>query len=341
MKRRYDDDEITGYRDKQNRCGDSRPKRLRIKESRSKKGDTEMRLGRVLEVLGNNRYLLDIDGEEYSVPLSGRFRNVDFGESRAIIVIGDYVRVNHIEEPIIEEIVKRKSVLKRFVQYRSRLIEVVIAANIDQVIITASVSEPELNLNLLDRYLSAVHLSEIVPIICINKYDLIEDKKRLLQELEYYIEGGIKVLLTSIFDEKSISKLKKELSDKESVFSGASGVGKSSLINKLEPGINLRTGEVSNYTAKGVHTTSSSKLIPWSFGGYLIDTPGIKTFGLSPSVKRELPRIFPRFDEWSELCRFNDCTHQSEDGCYVKKMLNEGTLPQNRYQSYINLYESL
>jgi ribosome biogenesis GTPase / thiamine phosphate phosphatase len=318
-----------------------RPKRLRLKEKRSKKTNSLLKLGRVLKCYTNNLFNVKIGSELITCPLSGRFKNVELA-SRAFVVVGDKVQVDMSREhPIIEEVNERSNTLNRFVMRGNCEVEVPIAANIDQVIITASCGEPKINLNLVDRYLCSATLNDIESIICINKIDLLEDISQLEEKCSYYEDIGIKVVLVSAKSGKGIEKLKELLRDRDTLFSGPSGAGKSTLINRLEPGLNLRTGEVSEITSKGKHTTSYSELIPWSFGGYLIDTPGIKTFGLPISSKQDIPRMFPGFERWAPMCRFNDCIHIAEEGCRVKEALESGELDEERYQSYLNIYDSL
>ena len=135
--------------------------------------------------------------------------------------------------------------------------------------------------------------------------------------------------------------LKELLKNKVSVFSGHSGAGKSSIINSIQPGLNLSVGEISDFTYKGVHTTSTSKLFRWDFGGFLIDTPGIKTFGLRNEDKDNLRTVFPGFDKFSGICSFYNCTHTHEENCAVKKAVEEDKYTFERYESYLRIYDSL
>jgi len=315
-------------------------KRLRVKEKYSKKSDLILKRGRVLESYSKYYFLVQLENEEITCPLSGRLKNIDFDKS-SIVVVGDYVRVDVSQHPRIEEIEDRKNALRRYVERGKRQIEVVIAANVDQVIMTTSCSEPPLNFNLVDRYLAAAYLSSVTPIICLNKIDLVEDPASI-RELGYYYEAnGFTLLLTSTLTGEGINEVKKLLHKRDTLFSGPSGTGKSSLINKLDPSLKLKTGVVSKATMKGKHTTSSSRLIPWSFGGYLIDTPGIKTFGLNRNDRNLIPRAFPGFEKWALECKFSNCHHKTEEGCRVLQALADGELPEERYRSYLNLLTSL
>jgi ribosome biogenesis GTPase len=174
----------------------------------------------------------------------------------------------------------------------------------------------------------------IRPILVLNKIDLCEDFDELEDEIAYYKESGMSVILTSVVDGRGIAELKAELKGRDTVFSGHSGAGKSSLINALEPGLELLTAEVSDYNEKGKHTTTQAVMLPFSFGGYLIDTPGIKTLVLHQEDKPIVPKLFPGFDRFYPHCRFRDCTHIHEEGCAVLAAMEAGGLDPLRYESY-------
>ncbi|RLC50836.1 MAG: ribosome small subunit-dependent GTPase A [Candidatus Cloacimonadota bacterium] len=314
-------------------------KKILEKAKTSKKSGLKLKKGRILKVKTNYRCLVAFDDYEIECPLSGRLKQLNL-ETRSLVATGDFVMVDFSEEPRIEEILPRKTKLTRFSEAGFQT-EVIIAANIDQVIITVSVAEPPLNLSLVDRYICAAALENIIPIICINKIDLADNLEEIEKQVAFYSRCGYKVVLTSVKTEKGLDELKKVLKNKQSVFSGHSGVGKSSLINKLQPGINLRTGEISEFNKKGIHVTTSSRLIPWKFGGFLVDTPGIKTFGLPRKEKDKIPRIFPGFSELSENCKFQNCSHTHENECAVKDALARNEYPQERYFSYLRIWESL
>jgi len=200
---------------------------------------------------------------------------------------------------------------------------------------------PDLKLGLIDRYICAAKIAGISPIICINKIDLAASIEDVKQELLFYEQNNFKVIFTSIIDNTGLDELRDTLINKDSVFSGHSGAGKSSLINILQPEINLKVAEISEYHQKGVHTTTSSKLIPWSFGGYLVDTPGIKTFSLHSKQKQLLPKIFPGFAKYSLDCKFQDCSHTHEIQCGVLNAVENGYIPEERYNSYLRILETL
>lgn len=314
-------------------------KKLLEKAESSQKSNLEMQKGRVLEIKTNNAYLVKIKQKKVECILGGRLKQLDF-TTRTPVAVGDYVNVDFSEEPRIEEIYPRKNCLSRFSEDSFQK-EVILAANVDQVIITASAREPDLNLGLIDRYICAGRIAAIGTIICVNKIDLESDVDNIKNRMEFYTRNGIEVIFTSIKSGVGMDKLKAILKDKESVFSGHSGVGKSSLINYLQPELNLKVSEISDYTSKGVHTTTSSKLIEWNFGGYLVDTPGIKTFGLQREDKEKIYRLFPGIDMLFTDCRFTDCSHDHEIGCVVKTAVENEEFPVERYQSYLRIIESL
>ncbi|MCD4818083.1 MAG: ribosome small subunit-dependent GTPase A [Candidatus Cloacimonetes bacterium] len=314
-------------------------KKVKEKGEISLKSDLQLTSGKVLNVHSNYRILVEIEGKNIECTLSGRLKQINF-ETRNVIAVGDIVNVQLSKPSRIEEILPRENALSRFAE-DSFQTEIIVAANIDQVIITTSVKEPYLKLGLIDRYICSALLGNIEPIICVNKIDLEEDIKALKEIMNFYRENGYKIIYTSAFNKNSILDLKKILKNKESVFSGHSGTGKSSLINLLQPGLNLRVSNVSSYTKKGAHTTTSSSLIKWDFGGYLIDTPGIKTFSLHKNHIYDLPKVFPGFDKYIDYCKFPDCTHTHEKNCAVKNAIENGEFPEERYDSYLNIYDSL
>ncbi|MBN1948247.1 MAG: ribosome small subunit-dependent GTPase A [Candidatus Cloacimonetes bacterium] len=315
-------------------------KKTRKKMETSSKSDLKLKSGRLIEIMSNYKCLVMIDGEMKICLLSGRLKQLNL-ETRNLVAVGDYVNIDlAADETRIEEIFPRVNSLSRFADDVFQN-EIVIAANLDQVVITSSLFEPELNLGLVDRYLCAAGIAEIKPIICVNKIDLATDQSILEQELAYYRRVGMDIILTSAFTGEGIEELRAVLTNRETVFSGHSGTGKTSLINKLQPGLDLKVAKVSEFSGKGMHTTTSSKLILWDFGGYLVDTPGIKTFGLHKNDKALIPRIFPGFQGYFPFCRYSDCTHTHEEKCAVKEAVENDSIPSERYESYLRIMQSL
>jgi ribosome biogenesis GTPase len=202
----------------------------------------------------------------------------------------------------------------------------------------ASAAEPHLKPNLIDRFLVEAERMRIEPIICINKVDLIDPAD--LQPLTgVYGQMGYRVILASATSGIGIASLRRLLKDKESVVAGQSGVGKSSLLNAVEPQLGLRIGEVSRENEKGKHTTTVARLIPLAMGGFVVDTPGIRQFQLWDIVPEEVAGYYRDLRPYVSLCRFPDCTHTHEASCAVKDAVADGRLDARRYESYCHLRE--
>jgi len=237
-------------------------------------------------------------------------------------------------EGIIERVEPRRGTLARASRNRKHII----VTNVDQVIIVASAAEPRLKPNLIDRILVTAERAGIRPIICINKIDLI-DPAELQPLIGTYSQMGYKVILTSSETGFGIERLKKQLGGRESVVTGQSGVGKSSLLNAVEPGLELRVGEISTENEKGRHTTSTAELLKLSFGGYVVDTPGIRQFMLWDIIPEEVTGFFRDLHPFENLCHYPDCTHTHENFCAVKDGVADGRIDLRRYDSYLAIRE--
>lgn len=316
-------------------------KRSSEKSNECLKNNLELKRGRVLEIKSNYAVVVDIDGISYSCTLSGRLKQYLFS-TKVLAAAGDYVEVDMSKAPVyrIENVIARKNSLSRY-DAGTYQREMIVAANIDQVIITVSWRMPDIKPGLIDRYICMASIFKFDPVICITKLDLCEDREEVAEILDYYRAMDYPVLLCSILSGEGMEELRELLKDKESVFSGQSGTGKSSLINYLEPDLQLATSEVSTFNEKGKHTTTQAILIPWSFGGYLVDTPGIKTINLHSSHKDLIPKVFPGFDQFYERCFYRSCTHTHEEQCAVKDAVENDIIPIERYDSYLRIYESL
>ncbi len=311
------------------------------KQQQKFKRATELIPGRILEVNTNYSYMVEAGGQLYEATLSGRLKQFSYA-SKALSAVGDRVELDISSDPHfrIENILPRANTLSRYAEGNFQK-EIILAANIDQVIITTSWRLPLIKPGLIDRYLCVAALEKIDPVIVINKIDLCEDRAELEETTGYYRESGFPLLCTSVVSGEGMEELRALLKDKDSVFSGQSGTGKSSLINWLEPGLELRTAEVSDYNEKGRHTTTQAILRPWRFGGHLLDTPGIKTVNLHRDAKADIPRVFPGFAELAERCRFRDCTHTHEEDCAVLEACEAERIPVERYESYLRILDSL
>lgn len=296
---------------------------------------------RIAEIKSNYSYIVERGGEYFRASMSGRMKQFSFS-SKALAAVGDVVELDISNAPDyrIENILPRMNTLSRYAGGSFQK-EIIIAANIDQVIITSSWRMPLIKPGLIDRYLCIAALEELGAVIVLNKSDLLEDRDELADSVQYYRQAGYRVICTSVESGEGMEELRAALKDKDSVFSGQSGTGKSSLINWLEPHLNLPTGEVSDFNEKGRHTTTQALLIPWSFGGHLLDTPGIKTVNLHRDAKNQIPRVFPGFAKYIERCKFRDCSHTHEADCAVLAAVEDDEVPIERYDSYLRILESL
>ncbi len=262
-----------------------------------------------------------------------------------IVAVGDKVTIsiNADGTGTIESVAERRSVLSRTrpsARGRSLLTdrEQVLVANPDQLIFIFSAKNPAPNLRKLDRFLVVAEINQLPAIICINKIDLV-DMNKLQQKFTLYEKIGYPVIYTSAIEGIGIEELKTTLHNKLSVFTGSSGVGKSSLLNALQPGLGLDVKAVSNATGKGMHTTRFTELFPLHEGGYVADTPGIRglaVFGVEPG---ELDAYFREIAPLVEDCQFGDCSHQHEPNCAVRTAVSQGKVSRARYESYLRLRE--
>lgn len=299
--------------------------------------------GRVLSI-SSQEVAVDADGKLYSCQLRGLLKKVKT-QDKNIITVGDFVYFLPLNEKegAIQAVDERYSVLAR-ADNLSRRKQQLIAANIDQVLITASVVLPALKPFLIDRYIIAADKGGMKPIVIINKIDLLPDSPQemeIYEELKKgYLAANIPFLGVSTFTNEGMDELKAIMTDKASVFSGQSGVGKSSLINAMTDQ-NLAIGDTVDKTGKGSHTTTTAKLIPLPFGGFCIDTPGIKSFGVWDLERSEVEAYFDEIHEMGAHCKFPDCHHLHETDCAVKTAVEENRLSMLRYLSYISLIETI
>ncbi|MCS6808854.1 MAG: ribosome small subunit-dependent GTPase A [Bacteroidota bacterium] len=265
-----------------------------------------------------------------------------------LVAVGDYVLCR--AEPISGNLALPPAVIVKVEKRRTKLaresagrdgIEQVIVSNIDQVVVLMSAAEPLYNRRLIDRYLIAAELGDVTPLLCINKIDLL-DEAFVREDISLYEKVlGITTFVMSVRQRRGIEELNTALIGKKTVFSGPSGVGKSTLVNVLV-GEDVQTvAAVSAKTHKGLHTTTFSKVFRLPNNSYIIDTPGIREFGIWGISKEELSYYFHDFDDFRLQCRFAPCTHTHEPGCAVKSALEQGLIDYERYESYLNIFESL
>ncbi len=213
----------------------------------------------------------------------------------------------------------------------------VLVSNVDQLLIVTSVLEPRLKPNLLDRMLVAAEKGRVRPIVCINKIDL-DEPANLLPLVGVYSRMGYTVLLVSAKTGFGIDRLRRLVAGRESVVAGQSGVGKSSLLNAIDAGLHLRVGRVSEENEKGRHTTTTARLLPISGSGFVVDTPGMRSFELWDVIPEEVAGYFRDLRPFVNMCKFPDCTHTHEDDCAVKDAVTDGLLDDRRYESYCHLF---
>jgi len=278
--------------------------------------------------------------EELRCVVRGRL----FGASRRAtrpVAVGDRVEVRGIGEGegAIERVLPRRTKLSRpGVEREDR--EQVIAANVDLAVIVASASLPPYRPGLVDRILIAAHSGGLDRIVCVNKCDE-GDPAEIEEPLAAAREAGVDVVLTSAVTGSGIEELRERMRGRVSVFSGQSGVGKSSLINAVQPGLKLRVGEIGEKTGKGRHTTTDVSLLTLEFGGFVVDTPGVREFGLWDVARADLDRFFPEIASRAGACRYPDCSHTHEPDCAVKEAVESGRIRPIRYESYSRILETL
>jgi len=279
------------------------------------------------------------EGYELWCGVRGRIHLRDRRHQKSPVAVGDRVRVIHTAEDrgAVESIEVRRSTLSRPSVRRGR-VEHVMAANVDRVVIVSALLEPPFNPALVDRLLAVIEFSNLEPVLVVNKMDLGDEPP---PEAAVYESLGIPVLLTSASTGRGIRELHDELVGRTSVVAGHSGVGKSSLLNAIQTGLGLEVGDVNAVTGRGTHTTTATVWVPLAEGGAVIDTAGIREFGLFGIPKRDLPWLFKDIAEIAQGCRYPDCSHTHEPGCAVQEALLEGELAPFRFDSYLKILESL
>ncbi len=291
--------------------------------------------GRVLRVHGLTSTVESGDGALYRCTTRRLLRTLST-DQRHVVAAGDlvYFRPAGADEGIIERIEPRRGIVARASRGRQH----VLVVNVDQLVIVASAAEPYLKPNLIDRFLVSAHASRLRPLIVINKIDLV-DPAGLQPLVGVYAQMGYPVLLVSAATGQGIDRLRQELTGAASAVAGQSGVGKSSLLNAVDPALRLRVGQVSAENQKGKHTTTTAQLWPIASGGYVVDTPGIRQFQLWDVIAEEVEAGYRDLRPFANLCRFPNCTHIHESQCAVKHAVADGRLDARRYESYCQLFE--
>ncbi|TWU02685.1 ribosome small subunit-dependent GTPase A [Stieleria varia] len=291
--------------------------------------------GRVTCVYGLNSIVLTDDGQRVECTIRQILKSLSI-EQRSAVVAGDRVQIRIEDEHsgTIEHVEPRRGVISR----TSRGQQHILVANVDYLLIVTSAAEPDLKPALIDRYLLTAQQCSLRPIVVINKIDLV-DPASYQQVAAVYATMGIRVLMTSAESGLNIEYLRALLHGKQTALSGQSGVGKSSLLNAVQPGLGLAVATVSRDNQKGRHTTTASRLFPIDGGGAVFDTPGIRQFQLWDITAEEVAGLMPDLRPYVSQCRYPNCLHLSENECAVKDAVADGRIDARRYDSYCHLLE--
>ena len=299
--------------------------------------------GVVVRSTGSWYTVLTNDGVRTDCKIKGRFRIKGIRTTNPVAV-GDIVdfQLTDSGNGVIVDIRERKNYIIRKATKLSKATHI-IASNIDQAIVIVSLIKPRTSTGFIDRFLTTAEAYHIPALIIFNKFDLLDEKakKQLDIYTVIYENLGYNCLITSVPERIHLEEFGEILIDKVSLLAGHSGVGKSALINAIDPGLNLKEGLISEYHEKGAHTTTFAEMFELNFGGFIIDTPGIKEFGLVEFEKEELGQRFPEMRERMHDCRFNNCIHVDEPGCAVLNALENEEIAEFRYVNYLNMLENL
>ncbi len=299
--------------------------------------------GIVIKSTGSWYQVIDTEGKVIECRIKGKFR-IQGIKTTNPIAVGDVVNYELDKEAIggmITAIKNRKNYIIRKSINLSKQAHI-IASNLDQALLIVTIVNPRTSTGFIDRFLITAEAYQIPVIILFNKTDILSNDQLLEQKalMDMYQNIGYPCIAVSASNGNNLSSVKELLKDKKSLVSGHSGVGKSTLVNAIEPTLDLRTAEISVAHSKGMHTTTFAEMFPLTFGGFIIDTPGIKELGLFDIKKEELSRYFPEMREIMNDCQFNNCIHLNEPKCAVKNALINGDIYESRYDSYLSVLSS-
>ncbi|MCF8222992.1 MAG: ribosome small subunit-dependent GTPase A [Bacteroidales bacterium] len=301
-----------------------------------------MKRGLVIKSTGNRSRVIDSSGNITECVIKGKFRMKGIRTTNPVAV-GDYVKFEEEKvqgSAIITEIEKRRNYIIRKSSKLSKESQI-IAANIDQLIILATIKMPETHAEFIDRVLASAEAYRIPALVVFNKTDLYADheRKKMDELVALYNEIGYRSFGVSLINENEKSELATIVQGKVTLLTGNSGVGKSTLINLLNPSLEARVEKLSDYHMSGKHTTTFSEMYAVNNNTYIIDTPGIKGFGMIDMDKEEIYHFFPEIFRLSKACRYHNCLHLDEPGCEVKNSVVNGDIEWSRYNSYLSILE--
>jgi ribosome biogenesis GTPase len=298
--------------------------------------------GVVIKSTGSWYTVRTVDGDIFECRIKGKFRMSGIKSTNPVTVgdIVDFELEDNSENGIIHKIHDRKNYIIRKSVKLSKQTHI-IAANIDQVLLLVTLENPTTYTSFIDRFLATAEAYSIPAIIVFSKIDLYSkellDQKKKLEKI--YRDIGYECIDVSANENININKLKNIMKGKVNMFSGHSGVGKSTLINTIDPKLDLKTSEISSQHKQGQHTTTFAEMFSLPFGGYIIDTPGIKGFGVVDFQKEEIGDFFPEIFALKHHCKFNNCMHVNEPDCAIKQAVENNKIAESRYMSYLQLLE--
>jgi ribosome biogenesis GTPase len=295
--------------------------------------------GIVVKSTGSWYLVRNPSGQTLECRLKGKIR-LDGRKTTNPVAVGDKVDLEWDEnnEAMISHIYPRKNYIIRKSINLSKQAQI-LASNLDQAILVATLVAPRTSLGFIDRFLITAEAYSVPAKIIFNKADILDAELLKLQDeiISIYKKIGYQCFVVSSLNKENIESLKLILKDKTTLIAGHSGVGKSTLINALEPGLNLKTGDISAAHSKGMHTTTFAELHALSFGGFIIDSPGIKELGLVEMKREEVGHYFPEIRNIMNNCKFNNCLHVNEPKCAVKEAVEKGEISEERYHSYLGI----
>jgi ribosome biogenesis GTPase / thiamine phosphate phosphatase len=286
-----------------------------------------------------SRYMVRADDKVYDCVLKGRIR-LESRKTTNPIAVGDVVdlEIDDKGQVAISHIHPRRNYIIRKSINLSKQAQI-LASNVDQAVLFATLVAPRTSLGFIDRFLVTAEAYRIPAIIIFNKLDLLDDEARMAQQeiIDIYERIGYTCYTISSFDKQQIEAIRTLFKDKTTLLAGHSGTGKSTFVNALQPGLNIKTGEISSAHLKGMHTTTFAELHTLNFGGFIVDTPGVKELGLVEMKKEEIGHYFPEIRARMNECKFNNCLHINEPKCAVIVAVDKGEISEERYHSYLGI----